>query len=158
MQESNLYQLAYLSIATNSPSHEDLNLILNVSVENNKLHHITGFLMYVEKSFFQVIEGSQRAIDDLYQNLLNDERHTRVTKVLYGPIKRRRFADWRMAFLNYDKFQNVPVKGFSRFLLDFQSRGKTHLNAAESQTPYCQEYLSLHHMIDNMRNQLILSN
>lgn len=150
MTENNLYQLAYLSAATNEPSHEDLVSILDVSVSNNEANQITGFLMYVEQSFFQVIEGPQEAIGTLYAKLLQDPRHCRVTMLLTSPIANRRFADWRMAFMHYDKLDDVPVKGYSSYLHDYLRSGKSQLNFVESH-----DTETLEHMIDSMRENLI---
>jgi hypothetical protein len=149
MTKKNLYQLAYLSAATTEPSHEDLVSILDVSVANNEANQITGFLMYVEQSFFQVIEGPQEAIGELYAKLLQDSRHCRVTLLLTSPIDNRRFADWSMAFMHYDRLEDVPVKGYSSYLHDYLSSGKSQLNFVESHDSETLEY-----MIDSMRANL----
>jgi hypothetical protein len=150
MYENDLYQLAYLSAATNEPRHEELVAILDASVTNNEANHITGFLMYAEQSFFQVIEGPQKSIDELYAKLLQDPRHCRVTQLLKSPIDHRRFADWSMAFMHYDKLEDVPVKGYSSYLHDYLSSGKSQLNFVESDDTAVIEY-----MIDRMRENLI---
>ncbi len=150
MSDNNLYQLVYLSAATREPSHEDLVTLLDVSVANNEVNKITGFLMYVEQSFFQIIEGPQEAIGELYTKLLKDSRHCRVTLLITGPIEHRRFADWSMAFMHYDKLDDVPVKGYSSYLHDYLRSGKSQLNFVESH-----DTETLEHMIDSMRENLI---
>lgn len=155
MNANNLYQLAYLSSATNEPSQDELSKILNVSVANNNVNQITGFLMYVENSFFQVIEGPKVAIDELFITLQRDPRHCRVTQLLNSPINSRRFADWSMAFMHYEKLDDVPVLGYSRYLQDFLSFGENNLNFVENHNKHSLEYISLEHMISNMRKNLL---
>ena len=152
MSKKNLYQLAYLSAATIEPSQEDLLTILDVSVSGNESHQITGFLMYVEQSFFQVIEGPKEAIERLYTKLLQDTRHCRVTQLINNPIDTRRFADWSMAFMHYDKLEDVPVKGYSSYLHDYLTLGQSQLNFVESHDTATLEY-----MIDSMRENLTRS-
>lgn len=152
MSKKNLYQLAYLSAATAEPSQQDLLTILDVSVSQNETHKITGFLMYVDQSFFQVIEGPKVAIERLYTKLLLDTRHCRVTQLINNPINTRRFADWSMAFMHYDKIEDVPVKGYSSYLQDYLTMGQSQLNFADSHDTETLEY-----MIDSMRENLTRS-
>ncbi len=58
--------------------------------------NLTGILLHVASTFFQVLEGPPETIDALYDAIVRDSRHTRVTRIIYEPIARRYFADSSM--------------------------------------------------------------
>ena len=49
--------------------------ILAVSRANNVLLGITGFLIYIDSGFLQILEGDKRAVRELYMHICNDRRH-----------------------------------------------------------------------------------
>ena len=127
-----LYQLAYLSTATDDHSDEVLEDILTESRNLNIGERgIGGFLMYVEKTFLQIIEGKQSSVDALYEALLRDTRHNNLIRVLYSPISERRFASWSMAFVRYGDKQDIPSEGFSRYLQEYLDGKKGDLGVVE---------------------------
>jgi hypothetical protein len=132
MRKNPLQQLAYLSAATMEPSKADLQAILELAVKQNQASNISGFLMYAEQCFFQVIEGPKLEIDALYSNLLSDTRHHCVTRILYNEVDHRRFSNWSMAFIQYDKADDVSIKGYSTYLHDFMASAKNNLNFVDN--------------------------
>ena len=111
-----LYQLVYVSTSSGEPQELELAELLQQSREANERHHITGFLMYVDRHYFQVIEGEKSDIDTLFDNIKRDKRHFQVTRAFYASIKERHFKNWSMAFIRYSKTSNVPIVGFSDYL------------------------------------------
>jgi hypothetical protein len=74
-----LYQLAYTSFSRLPVQEATLSDILGVSRRNNSRDEITGILMYADRTFFQVLEGEQSAVEDCYyKQILNDPRHCRL--------------------------------------------------------------------------------
>lgn len=69
---------------------------------NNALDGITGFLMYDGRSFVQVLEGTQPAIEDVMERITGDPRHCDVVVTDQRTIKQRAFPDWTMGFLRLD--------------------------------------------------------
>jgi hypothetical protein len=61
-------------------------------------------------SFFQVLEGEAAAIDQLFQKLLLDNRHSHLTVIIREPIAERSFGDWSMGFssVSPEKLRKVP--------------------------------------------------
>ncbi len=108
-------QLAYISQATDDLNHSELVAILSQSRSNNERDGITGFLMYCERNFFQVIEGNKTAIDALWLRLNQDRRHFALNQLLYRNIPEPEFAGWSMAFRCYDKAEDVPLEGYCQF-------------------------------------------
>ncbi len=113
-----LSHLMYASIATQPFNEEELAELLRQSRASNKLHSITGMLLYSDGNFFQVIEGQRTAIEELFQKLLRDKRHTQVTLIIQEPISRRYFADWSMGFSNIAPADLPTIEGLNDF---FQS-------------------------------------
>ena len=60
-------------------------------------------LLYVDRGFFQVLEGHPLRIEPLFAKIGADSRHDRVTQIIYEPIRRRTFGQWTMG---YPKLEN----------------------------------------------------
>ncbi|NLV41688.1 MAG: BLUF domain-containing protein [Candidatus Hydrogenedentes bacterium] len=94
-----LARLIYVSRMTEECDMESLQRILTVSRRNNLAKGITGVLFYDPKFFLQCLEGPVEVVNELYANILRDDRHTRVTLLEYHDTDRRLFGSWAMAFL-----------------------------------------------------------
>lgn len=116
---SELKQLAYVSNATKPMDEAALLALLEESRQNNARDNITGFLMHCDGNFFQVIEGSEQAIEDLFQRLMRDIRHHRVTCILRRDISERMFAEWSMAFRSPEAHVLEKVPGYSDFVRSY---------------------------------------
>ncbi|MDG2111086.1 MAG: BLUF domain-containing protein [Actinomycetota bacterium] len=64
---------------------------------------ITGVLLTLGAVFFQIIEGDDRAIDDLYARVLRDDRHTDIICLRTElDAAQRMFPDWSMNVIDLD--------------------------------------------------------
>lgn len=90
----------YSSRATRETSDAELKSILNVSRRNNLARDITGMLLFIEGSFFQVLEGPEDSVVPTYDVIARDSRHDRVTQIISEPIAQRSFGDWSMGFVS----------------------------------------------------------
>ncbi len=111
-----LKQLAYVSQATAPLDDVQLLEILNISRKNNSNDDITGFLMHCDGNFFQIIEGPEEHIDELFQRLMRDTRHHHLTLVLHRDIHERMFAQWSMAFRSVAIRESEAIPGYSGFM------------------------------------------
>lgn len=93
-----LCELIYTSMTTETLSHEVVSDILSRSRDRNRAHNITGILYYDGQRFLQVIEGAENNIDDLYNLISHDDRHEDVELLHKGYIKSRAFESWDMAY------------------------------------------------------------
>ena len=93
---SALVHCIYTSVQTRFLSDADLTRLVKESQQKNTNRNLTGILLHVAGTFFQVLEGSPETIDILYASILRDPRHTRITQIIYEPIARRYFADSSM--------------------------------------------------------------
>ena len=76
--------------------------ILAQSRRNNEPNNIGGVLCYGDGFFFQCLEGERGRVEQLYDRLLNDDRHREVTLLSKHPVAQRMFKLWSMKFMNVD--------------------------------------------------------
>ncbi|MBC7895158.1 MAG: BLUF domain-containing protein [Cytophagaceae bacterium] len=95
---SHLIHLIYSSAAVRPFSPGELSTLLGAARESNEHLGVTGMLLYSNETFFQVLEGSQPVVDDLFQRIERDPRHHRAVTIIREPISRRTFAEWSMGY------------------------------------------------------------
>lgn len=94
-----LYRLAYISrwrelTADGSPASEDLNDIFATSRRNNSKVDLTGILLHSNGALIQVIEGPLGAMEETFERISQDMRHTDLKLIDYAPVHKRHFGDW----------------------------------------------------------------
>jgi hypothetical protein len=124
MSESNqIFRLVYASRATfkafvNADSNpgsvakldENVAEILKTARRENQKNHLVGALYYGHGYFFQCLEGTQFEIDQLYEKLLKDPRHTDLKILSKHAIDKIGFSSWEMKFAAIDQ----EVRSFLR--------------------------------------------
>ena len=103
MNEKKVFRLAYISTACDCLKLDDINQILESSKVNNFADGITGILVYCNKHFFQILEGEEKEVKELYEKISIDCRHDNVIKIQEGWVEVRNFGNWSMAFKSYNK-------------------------------------------------------
>lgn len=95
-----LWKISYTSIATlpEETANADTLVICALAEQYNALHDITGILTLHRGRFAQVLEGPQTALRTLMARILADTRHHTVKIISDGPIAKRRYTDWSMAY------------------------------------------------------------
>lgn len=121
MNPPKLSHLIYSSEATTGLVAEDLTGILEKARVKNAEKLITGMLLHTEGSFFQVLEGEESALVQLFAVISSDSRHTRVTKIIQEPIANRAFGEWTMAFSDIDSDELEAIAGSNDFFQDGES-------------------------------------
>ena len=89
----------YVSRMTDQCDLEEVHKILEISRTNNARSEITGLLCYDSLYFMQCLEGPQKAVEELYYRIVDDDRHTDVLLLDNRSIRERSFGNWQMAFL-----------------------------------------------------------
>jgi hypothetical protein len=112
-----LEHLIYASVAAAPFEASQLAELLQKSRASNERLGLTGMLLHSDSdgSFFQVLEGEAAAIDQLYQKLLLDKRHSHLTVIIREPIAERSFADWSMGFSSVSPEKLRKVAGLNDF-------------------------------------------
>ena len=70
---------------------DDMILTIN---RNNRIRRVTGILIIRNKHFFQILEGHDNIINDLFQKISLDPRHKGIIKLLDSEIEDRLFNDY----------------------------------------------------------------
>jgi hypothetical protein len=100
-----LVRLVYASRAVDPASEHVIAAILRASNDNNLEYGITGVLCFYpdDHHFLQVLEGAREEVNKLYNNIVQDNRHTEVRLLHYAEIQTRMFASWRMGSVDLSK-------------------------------------------------------
>ena len=65
-------------------------------------------LLYAGGNFFQVLEGDEKDVEEIYKDIVDDERNKGNILILKENIKKRRFPYWSMGFKHISS-QNKQV-------------------------------------------------
>ncbi|USD66889.1 BLUF domain-containing protein [Vibrio sp. SCSIO 43136] len=103
-----LSRLIYVSTVTEEFAHSTLDDILLVARENNSEAHVTGMLCFNRKYFLQCLEGSRDAVNNIYNKIAQDRRHTDITILSFEDISEREFVDWSMGYIPTSSL-TVPI-------------------------------------------------
>jgi hypothetical protein len=108
-----LVRLMYASRAVPSIDQDALMAILRQSKQRNPDAGITGVLCFSEGIFLQVLEGGRSAVNQLYNRIAADSRHTQVELMSYREIGERRFAGWSMGQVNMARLNRALLLKYS---------------------------------------------
>ena len=108
-----LVRLMYASRAVAAVNQEELVAILRKSMANNPALGITGVLCFSEGIFLQALEGGRSAVNQLYNRIAADARHSSVELLCYGEIGERRFAGWSMGQVNMSSLNPALLLKYS---------------------------------------------
>ena len=93
-----LRRLVYLSTAIPGLGVSDHAAILASARRHNQDHEITGFLLYLDNCFLQVLEGSAAEIDSAMERIRADSRHHGIIIAVDETAPTRLFPAWGMGF------------------------------------------------------------
>jgi hypothetical protein len=112
---STLIHIVYVSEAIVEFSDTDIRALLQRARAHNASIEVTGILLLVGRSFFQILEGPPEPVARLYQKIERDKRHTRVVKLIDEPTEDRDFRDWSMGLARVTSKELAVLPGFSDF-------------------------------------------
>ncbi|HEY6132679.1 MAG TPA: BLUF domain-containing protein [Rubrivivax sp.] len=98
-----LVRLMYASRAQPATDQDALVAILRKSKTNNPAVGVTGVLCFSGGIFLQVLEGGRSAVNQLYNRIVTDPRHSDVELLIYQEIGERCFAGWSMGQVNMSR-------------------------------------------------------
>jgi adenylate cyclase len=111
-------RLFYVSRFARPLTSRDMDAIQNSAVGYNQLHGVTGILVCLGDTFFQILEGKAEIIDRLYNDrILYDKRHKSVLclKAESG-VSARMFPKWDMRVFNLNEETEVLPLAFRQML------------------------------------------
>ncbi|MGE0313494.1 MAG: BLUF domain-containing protein [Lautropia sp.] len=112
---TDLIHCIYASAARAGLGDTDLADLLRLAREKNQRLGLTGMLLYVQGSFFQVLEGPPDVVDALYDQIAADTRHDRVTRIIREPIPKRHFGVWTMGYSRLTQADLAGLAGTNDF-------------------------------------------
>jgi hypothetical protein len=68
--------------------------------KDNQKHNITGVLLFDGHVFTQYIEGDNKDVDSLIENILFDKRHKNVFIIAVGETKQRLYETWKLGYID----------------------------------------------------------
>jgi len=98
-----LVRLLYASRSAKPIGADVIESILAQSRKHNPELGVTGILCQSGDVFMQVLEGGRAAVNQLYNQIVRDERHRDVIVLHYEEIQERRFGGWTMGQVNLAK-------------------------------------------------------
>lgn len=88
--------ILYTSRASTDLPSDEVFRIIEASARNNPARDVTGFLIFHQDRFLQLVEGEGQALDELLDVLKRDARHCDLTFHYREPALKRCFPNWRM--------------------------------------------------------------
>lgn len=102
-RRTNIKRMTYMSRFSRQLSPDEIKQIGVYASRRNANEGVTGALLTLGTVFFQIIEGDDVAIDDLYARVLRDDRHTEIICLRTEQnITHRLFPDWTMNVFDLD--------------------------------------------------------
>ncbi len=77
--------ISFVSNATSLDNSEIESLLQSIQQYNNQ-NNIKGGIVYINNTFFQILEGSPSLVETLYQKICTDKRHYNVIKIYDQPL------------------------------------------------------------------------
>ncbi len=97
-----MLQIVYASAASvPMPQTVLADMLIHARAKNQRIN-VTGFLLYDQGSFLQVLEGPPAAVEALYATIAADPRHQRLRILSRKTVAEREFGDWTMAFVRQE--------------------------------------------------------
>ncbi|MDT0641652.1 BLUF domain-containing protein [Zunongwangia sp. F363] len=113
------HAISYVSTARRELSSQEVEEILKISEINNNNNNITGLLLFSEGNFFQVLEGEEHSISDLYEKIKQDKSHHSIIKIFEKPINKESFEEYSCKFLSSEV--GYEGKAIDRYLENIKS-------------------------------------
>ena len=108
-----LVRLLYVSRSAQPVSDAFIESILDQSRRHNPGLGITGVLCQSGEFFLQVLEGGRAAVNQLYSQIVRDERHRDVMVLHYEEVRERRFASWTMGQVDLARVNPTTLLKYS---------------------------------------------
>ncbi len=112
-----LKQLIYSSILNTSVDWKDIVEISKSSQSRNKENELSGILVLYQNQVLQLLEGESLSITQVFNNILNDKRHTQVNLLNCETIPDRRFGAWKLKEVNIDRLDGQFKKILEAFMV-----------------------------------------
>ena len=111
-----ILHLLYISQTTPLFSEDsDLIRIVRSSMKNNKDLEVTGMLVKNGNFFIQLLEGKERAVMKVYNEIAHDRRHSNIKSLMTFQNATRIFPEWYMGLVD-SKVHDVSIRELVPYL------------------------------------------
>lgn len=94
-----MHRIIYISTAAKGLTDADVDAISATAERDNPANQLSGFLLYNQRNFLQMLEGPRDRIGALLRRIISDERHDGVVMMVDEEIAARSCADWQMRWI-----------------------------------------------------------
>lgn len=112
-----VFQIAYVSEASEDFLTPMIDDILVTSRANNLAKGITGLLIYRGGTFVQYLEGDRARVEQLFERIKKDKRHKNVRAAYEGFDNHQLFKNWSMAYRKSDDYKVDILDKIDGFLV-----------------------------------------
>lgn len=123
-----LTTIIYRSRLCDSISYRDIQKMVAIANVKNTQEDVTGILLFNGIHFFQLLEGPDQKVKNIYGAICQDDRHNNIVELLCDYAPARRFGKAGMELFDLraherdDVLQRVLDKGTSRYQLTYNDR------------------------------------
>ena len=120
------HAISYVSTASSKLNENNIEEILNRSEDKNNKKDITGLLLFSEGNFFQIIEGEEKMVKNLFQKIKEDQRHYNIIKLFEKPIQKESFDGYKCDFIAENaKYDISRLKNYQHYIQVLDRQTKT---------------------------------
>lgn len=123
-----LHTLVYVSAAARQLTPAEVDALLLDARTFNASVDVTGVLFQGDGRFFQVIEGTESALEETFRRIEAAKAHRDIQVLLRHPVAERQFASWHMGF-------TAAPQTAMQELSQFAWEGSIPLTRTASETP-----------------------
>ena len=80
------HTICYFSRAKEDITKDQVEEIFTKTYTTNTLKDIKGILLYMMGDFFQVLEGDEKVLNEIYSTIKKDNRHHTIFEIINRPI------------------------------------------------------------------------
>jgi hypothetical protein len=113
------FAISYLSTANKDLNQDEVAELLDITEIRNNNAGVNGLLIYSDGNFFEVIEGEETKIKELFENIKEDPRHRNIMIVFEKKIDKPLFHEKEANFISENtKYRQIEVENFLFYIKD----------------------------------------
>ncbi len=143
-----MHCIVYLSTLVGDETDEMLEDILLTARQCNLQDGITGLLLYHNRSFLQILEGSEAVVTGCFDRIKADPRHTNILELRSEEIEAQHFKGWHMAFLPFDYLNVDHQRGFLNIQTLYFSDKMNELRSDTRSSMYVKTFMDSLYALD----------
>ena len=98
-----LFQKVYTSTSVTKISADELNSLIELASKNNAQNEVTSILLFTGVSYLQLLEGNKDKVNQTYQTIIQDRKHSAHLIVCQREVQQRAYPDCYFLFRETDE-------------------------------------------------------